>query len=169
MYTIFVHVKRWFCWVFQTKRFKAGAFEDFFYYPCIARRGLSVRNSLFAPTLESVSTDCVVLVCVVCSQSTYTICTLVGGIDETVFRSKRPPFASVTVLERRPWTTGGNENNNNTNMYIIHNYDCDSVIYSFCVVRLSTTAAQWYEKFPYKQLQYKSLFSRFIYFFVFVQ
>lgn len=54
-------------------------------------------------------------------------------------------------------------------MYIIHNYDRDSGIYSLCVDRLSTTAAQWYEKFLYKQLQYKSLFSRFIYFFVFVE
>lgn len=129
-------MKRWFRWVLQTKRFNAGAFEDFFYYPCIARRGLSGRNSLFVPTLESVPAGCVVLVCVVCSQSTYTICTLVGGIDETVFRSKRPPFASVTALERRPSTTEGNENNNNTNMYIIHNYDRDSVIYSLCVARL---------------------------------
>lgn len=98
----------------------------------------------------------------------YTICTLVGGIDETVFCPKRPRFASITALERRPSTNGGNENNNNTNMYIIHNYDYDSGIYSLCVERLSTTAAQWYEKFLYKQLQYKSLFSRFIYIFVFI-
>lgn len=72
MYTILLHVKRWACWVWQTKRFNAGAFEDFFYYPCIARRGLSGRNSLFARTLKSISAGCVVLVYVcVCVFSEY--------------------------------------------------------------------------------------------------